>query len=318
MADSHYEGILSTVYCAGCGGETSLERISEHPCFQGDNTDLYLDGNIVSNSSEQLQNFLDGCNKRCNINKAHESSVEEEAVMQDIEVDEDGVAVTSDENYIHMLELIKNKPCIWNHNLPLSKRSPGLIADAWISILKFFKGWNVEAIKKRFSNLKVTYTRRKKGAPSGSGAFPRKRWILDPYMTFLHDILQDEGRSTRSNVSPERGSCTEDSSQEYFTAPEGSEDENISSIKKGNFRFTAASSLGKKRKPTEDSLEAAVVQFISEKRAKSNQNVLKPIEQWSLWLANEISSFPLISDRLQIQNYITNYISEKRSSIESE
>lgn len=65
---------------------------------------------------------------------------EEEEKDYEIELNENGIAEATEKNMIILLELVKEKECLWNYTWPTEKRNSYVISRAWFSIAKKFSG----------------------------------------------------------------------------------------------------------------------------------------------------------------------------------
>ncbi|XP_043484643.1 uncharacterized protein LOC122512699 [Leptopilina heterotoma] len=149
MADYSFNGILKSVYCGLCFTKFSFECIHKHACFAGATEDeLSIIGNVVNLSTAETIH-----NVKSKINESEISKQKNINGQNDIELADNGEALLSDTNLIHLIEYVKKEPCIWNYKLPISARSPAKVADSWMKISRLFRGWTPEITKKRFSNL---------------------------------------------------------------------------------------------------------------------------------------------------------------------
>ncbi|XP_051165274.1 uncharacterized protein LOC127284035 [Leptopilina boulardi] len=120
------------------------------------------------------------------------------AVNENVELNKNGNAKKNTENYMLLIDLIKEFPILWNHKIPILERNPLAKSKAWNQILQNFPGWSKEFMMKKFNSLKEVYTRRKSHVPSGSAQRAQRYWIFDDSFSFLNDVIAPA--ATISNV----------------------------------------------------------------------------------------------------------------------
>ncbi|XP_071578822.1 uncharacterized protein [Temnothorax nylanderi] len=107
-----------------------------------------------------------------------------------------------------LIEAVRNRPCLWNHMIPVKRRSSLNIKDAWEEVRnELNNNFKIEEIKKRWRNLRDCFmkAKRKNAAyiPSGSAAQSLEKskdgFRLYEQMTFLNDCINT--RPSTSNVS---------------------------------------------------------------------------------------------------------------------
>ncbi|XP_033212133.1 uncharacterized protein LOC117169736 [Belonocnema kinseyi] len=185
--------------------ESAFVTDNEPTLFSQDNADdEYLDADkkvLQKNkkASPVLTLIIDfpprksACAMRKLVNKVHDfcgkEIANEQKLSHDIELNEDGIAYSSEKNLIVLIEMVKEYPCLWNYRLPVGERNQCVTSAAWIKIASHFLGWTPQIARQQFSSLKSTFIRRNVMARSGSVSARQKPWPCDKCFQFLKDTM---------------------------------------------------------------------------------------------------------------------------------
>ncbi|KYM98515.1 hypothetical protein ALC62_10770, partial [Cyphomyrmex costatus] len=95
-----------------------------------------------------------------------------------------------------LINAVMKRPCLWNHTIPMKRRSPLIVKETWLEVKKEIDDkFEVEEIKKRWRNLCDSYKKARNKVteyiPSGSEAPVNKKKKSFRYydqMEFLNDL----------------------------------------------------------------------------------------------------------------------------------
>ncbi|XP_043483580.1 uncharacterized protein LOC122512035 [Leptopilina heterotoma] len=210
---------IEMITCIICKTQFPLFETREHACFAGvDERNLFTFNEYVGPGEdidtyieEMFPKYLDENNefingteqnkkRRLNHNATFDRDNDDLEIVEieNVELNKSGNAKKSTENYLVLLELVKEFPIIWNHKLPIEQRPPLAKSKAWNKILQSFPGWSRDFMIKKFQSLKDVYMKRKAYVPSGSAQRAQKYWVFEDSFSFMKGII--EPASTISNV----------------------------------------------------------------------------------------------------------------------